>query len=274
MAALRPYWKGYLRLSLVNIGIELYTATASSNDIRLNMIHKPSGKRIRYQKVVEGLGEVKADDIVKGYEVEDDEYVLLTDEELDEIKLESRRTINLIQFVDQGEIDPRYFEKPYYIVPEENEVAQEGFAVIVKALKDAGKTALGQLSARGRDHIVAIRPCGRGLLAETLRYADEVRGSDEIFSTIPDMKIDVEMAELAEELIDRRSAPFDPSAFTSGYKDALRDLIREKQKKGTISASKPDKPSEGKVVDLMEALKKSLETEKKKKKTRGKSKAA
>jgi DNA end-binding protein Ku len=280
MAALRPYWKGYLRLSLVNIAVELYTATSQSSHLRLNMIHKPSGKRIRYQKIAEGVGPVKADDIVKGYEVGDDEYVLLTDEELDEIRLESRRTINMVQFVDQCEIDPRYYEKPYYVVPADNEVAQEGFAVIVKALRDAEKTALGQLSARGRDYIVAIRPCGRGLLAETLRYADEVRASDEIFADIPDVRIDPEMTNLAEELIERRSGPFKPDAFSSGYRDALRDLIEEKQKKGTITAKPAAKTADsGKVVDLMEALRRSLDDEKKKNKKKkprrsGRSKAA
>lgn len=275
MAARRPYWKGYLKLSLVNIAVELFTATASTGQIRLNMIHKPSGQRIRYQKIAEGVGEVDADDIVRGYEVENDEYVLLTDEELDEIKLESRRTINLIQFVDQGEIDPRYFDKPYYVVPADNEVAQEGFAVIVDALRKSGKTALGQLSARGRDHIVAIRPCGRGLLAETLRYADEVRASDDVFDDIPKVKVEPDMAALATELIERRSSPFKPEAFKSGYRAALKALIKEKQTKGTITAqAEPDAASDGKVVDLMETLRKSLAAEKKKKKPRGPKKAA
>lgn len=275
MAARRPYWKGYLKLSLVNIGVELFTATASTGHVRLNMIHKPSGKRIRYQKVAEGVGEVDADDIVRGYEVDDDEYVLLTDEDLDAIKLESRRTINLIQFVDQGEIDPRYFDKPYYVVPADNEVAQEGFAVIVDALRKSGKTALGQLSARGRDHIVAIRPCGRGLLAETLRYADEVRASDEVFDAIPKVKVEPDMAALATELIERRAAPFKPEAFKSGYRAALKALIKEKQTKGTISAqSDPAAKSDGKIVDLMETLRKSLAAEKKKKKPRSPKKAA
>ena len=279
MAARRPYWKGYLKLSLVTIAVELYTATASGHQVRLNMIHRPSGKRIRYQKVVDGGKAVDSDDIVKGYEIDDDQYVLLTDEELDAIKLESRRTINLVQFVDQGEIDPRYFEKPYYVVPAENDVAQEGFAVICDALRKTGKTALGQFSARGRDHIIAIRPCGRGLLAETLRYADEVRASEEIFEDIPDLRVEPDMAALAAELIERRSAPFRPDTFKSGYRAALMELIREKQEEGTVSAPPEDAvPTEGgKIVDLMETLKKSLAAEKQsgtKKKVRRRKKAA
>lgn len=278
MAARRPYWKGHLKLSLVNIAVELYTATTSGHHIRLNMIHQPSGKRIRYQKVAEGVGPVDTDDIVKGYEIENNEYVLLSDEELDKIKLESKRTINLIQFVDQGEIDPRYFDKPYYVVPAGNEIAQEGYAVIADALSKSGKTALGQLSVRGRDHIIAIRPCGRGLLGETLRYADEVRASDEVFDMVQKIKIDPDMAALAGELIERRSEPFRPEDFKSGYRAALLDLIREKQSKGTISApSDNDRDSDAKIVDLMETLRRSLDAEKQrsaKKKPRRSKKAA
>lgn len=264
--AARAYWKGYLKLSLVNIAVELYSATKSSSQIRLNQIHAPSGKRIRYQKIAEGIGPVDTDEIVKGYRIDDDEYVLLDDDELDAIKLESRRTLNLVQFVEQGEIDPRYFEKPYYVVPKDDEVATEGFIVIREALRKAGKTALGQLAVRGRDHLVAIRPCGKGLLAETLRYGDEVRDSESIFDDIPQMKVDKELTELASELIDRKTAPFSADDFSSQYATALRDLIEEKRQQGEISdideGEGKSGPSGGNVIDLMEALKKSVEGEK------------
>ena len=174
----RAYWKGYLRLSLVTIGIELFTAVNSGKDTALHQIHKPSGKRIRYEKVAPGIGAVKAKDIVKGFEVEKDEYVVLDPEELDEIKLESRRTIDLVQFVDHEEIDPRYYERPYYVTPAADEVAAEGFAVIREALRSGKKVGLGQMATRGRDQMCAVRACGDGLLLETLRYRNEqeVRG--------------------------------------------------------------------------------------------------
>ena len=155
--AMRAYWKGHLRLSLVNIGIELYTATSSSGRISLRQIHKPSGQRIHYQKIADGVGPVDTDDIVKGFELAKDEYVLLEPEDLDEIKLESRRTIDLVQFVNACEIDPRYFEKPYYVVPAEDEVAAEGFTVIREALRQSKMVGLGQMAVRGRDYVLRRR---------------------------------------------------------------------------------------------------------------------
>lgn len=279
MASLRPYWKGHLKLSLVNIGVELYSATTSSGKIRLNQIHEPTGKRIRYEKVAEGVGPVDHDDIVKGFQVEKDEYVLLTPEELDEIKLESKRTINLVQFVDQHEIDPRYFEKPYYIIPADTDVANEGFAVIRDALKESGKTALGQIAARGRDHIIAIKPCGKGLLGETLRFAEEIRESDEVFKDIDNVKLEEELTTLAHELIERKSAPFKAEAFKSQYTESLRELIEEKRKSGTISSDEDSskEESQSNVIDLMAALRKSVENDKaskKKSKASGKKKAS
>lgn len=258
--AARAYWKGHLRLSLVSIKVELFSAVAHADEIRLNQIHKPSGKRIRYEKVVPGIGPVDTDEIVKGYKIGKDEYVVLEPEELDEIKLESRETIDLVQFVDHCEVDPRYFEKPYYVIPADEEVAAEGFAVIREALRDTQKVGLGQMASRGRDYVVAIKPCGEGLLLETLRYADEVRESDKIFEAVPDIKVDKEMKELAEELISRKAKPFKAENFQSGYTEALRDLIEEKRKSGAVSTSGGKKTSkdDGKVVDLKEALKKSV----------------
>lgn len=270
--AARAYWKGHLRLSLVSIGIELYSAATSSRRLALHQIHKPSGKRIRYQKTAPGVGPVDKDEIVKGFEVGKDEYVILEPDELDEIKLESKHTIDLVQFVDQCEIDPRYFEKPYYVVPEDSDVAEEGFAVIRDALRKAGKTGLGQMAVRGRDSIVAIRPCGEGLLLETLRYAEEIRESDAIFEGIPEVDPDEEMLDLALELIERKSAPFEADAFKSQYSSAMRELIEQKRKKGKVTAASDEEIADGdNVIDLMDALKKSVSKDKKKSSSRRKS---
>jgi DNA end-binding protein Ku len=257
--ASRAYWKGHLRLSLVTIGIELHTAVKSSASIPLHQIHKPSGKRIRYMKVAPGVGEVDTADIVKGFEVDKNEYVTLEDDELDAIKLESKRTIDLIQFVEKDEIDPLYFEKPYYVVPTDDDVAHEGFAVIREALKKSGKVGLGQMATRGQDQLVAVSAEGDGLLLETLRYEKEVKDPKEIFSTIPDVKVDKEMLELATELIERKTSAFHPEKFKSHYLTALKDLIDEKRKKGKVTAATDEELSESSnVIDLMDALRKSV----------------
>lgn len=271
--AARTYWKGYLKLSLVTIGVSLYSATSRSSRISLHQIHKPTGKRIRYQKVAEGAGPVDTDEIVKGYAVGNGDYVLLEPEELDEIKLETRRTIELVQFVDFCEIDPRYFDKPYYMVPGGDEVAEEGFSVIRDALRKAKKVGLGQMAVRGRDYVVAVKPCGKGMLVETLRYADEIAASESVFADIEDQNPDKEMLSLAGELIERKSKPFNAEAFHSAYSEALRDLIEEKRKSGTISAGEGEssRPSGGKVVDLMAALKESVGKSKPKSKSRSRS---
>ena len=256
--AKRAYWKGHLRLSLVSIGIEIFSATQSRR-LSLHQVHKPSGKRIRYQKIVPDMGPVDNDDIVKGFELNDDRYVLLEPDEIEEIKLESKRTIDLVQFVDYDDIDPRYFEKPFYVVPSD-ELSAEGFLVIHRALKDTRKVGLGQMVLRGRESLIAIKPCGKGLLLETLRYEDEVRRSDSFFGDIKEMKLDKEMVDLAKELITRKSGEFDPSQFKDHYAEALRTLVEEKRKgKQTISIEDDEGPRKtGQVVDLMEALKKSL----------------
>jgi len=252
----RAYWKGYLRLSLVTIGIELYSAIKSTSDTALHQIHKPSGKRIRYEKVAPGIGVVKPSDIVKGVEVDKDEYVTLEPEELDEIKLESRRTIDLVQFVEHDEIDPRYFDRPYYVTPTTDDVAAEGFAVIREALRSAKKIGLGQMATRGRDQICAVRPCGDGILLETLRYARDVRDSDQVFDDIPHVKLDKEMLSLASELIKRKTHKFDPEKFKSHYA-----TINEKRKTGEVSHATDEElnaKGQSNVIDLMAALRNSV----------------
>jgi DNA end-binding protein Ku len=255
--AARAYWQGQIRLALVSIPVQIFPATKSAARISFNQIHKPSGKRIRYEKVVPGVGAVDADDIVKGYEVEKGKYVLLTDEEIDDVKLEAKRTIDLVQFVDEDEIDSLYFEKPYFVAPEDEEVAGEAYVVLRDALKETGKIGLGQIVVRGKSNVVALKASGKGLLIETLRYADEIQKADQFFADVPDTKPDKELLGLAEELIQRKAKPFDPKAFKDPYEVALRELIDAKIEKRAPQEVEETRPS-AKVINLMEALKKSV----------------
>ena len=252
----RPYWKGHVRLSLVTFPVQLHSATANNARVRFHQLDRKTGQRIRYQKVVPEKGPVANDDIVKGYEIEPDQYVVVEPEELDALRLESRHTIDLVQFVDACEIDPLYYEKPYYLVPD-GEMAQEAYRVVQQALRDSRKVALGEVVLGGRESLVAIQPSGPGLLLETLRAADEVRKAAGFFAEIEPGKVDADQLGLAVELIRRKSAPFDPGRFKDDYEAALRELIEAKVKQRKIRAPKDAAP-ERKVVDLMEALKRSL----------------
>ncbi len=260
--AARPIWRGQIRLALVSIPVEIYPATRSGASIQFHQVHEPSGKRIKYEKVVPGIGPVDRDEIMKGYEVSKGHYVLLDPEEIESVKLESRKTVDLVQFVDIGEIDAMYYEKPYYVVPADD-LAEEAFVVLRDALRDARKVGIGQLAMRGQEYVVALKPCGRGLLLETLRYADEVNKASSFFREIGDHKPDQDLLDLASTLIEKKSGEFDPREFHNRYVDALKGLIKEKQrKKGEKVIQDPDAdapPSRGSnVIDLMAALKKSL----------------
>ena len=260
--AARPIWRGQIRLGLVSIPIEMYSATKSGAQIAFHQVHEPSGKRIKYEKVVPGIGPVDRDEIVKGYEVSKGHYVLLDPEEIESVKLESRKTLDLVQFVDTNDIDPMYYEKPYYVVPADD-LAEEAFVVLREAMRQAKKIGVGQLAMRGQEYVVAIKPCGRGILLETLRYAEEVNKAQSFFRDIGDHKPDPELLDMATMLIDRKTGEFDAAEFHNRYVDALRGLIAEKQrKKGEKVIQDPDAdapPSRGSnVVDLMAALKKSL----------------
>src|SRR5690606_8581196 len=169
--AARAYWQGQIRLALVSIPVEVYAATKSGASISFRQIHEPSGKPIKYEKVVQGLGPVDRDDIVKGYEISKGNYVLLEEDEIEAVRIESRKTLELVQFVDAHEIDVFYFEKPYFVVPQD-ELAEEAFVVLREALRQKGKVAIGQLSVRGRETLVSLKPCGKGIVLETLRYED------------------------------------------------------------------------------------------------------
>ena len=265
--AARAYWTGQIRLALVSIPVEIYSATKSGARISFNQIHEPSGKRIHYEKVVDGVGPVDRDEIIKGYKLSKGNYVLLEDEEIEAIKVESKKTLELVQFVESCEIDPLYFEKPYYVVPADD-LAEEAFIVLREALRQAKKVALGQLSVRGQEKLVAIKPCGKGMLLEILRYADEVKKGQSFFDEIGDDKPQNELLELATTLIDKKTARFDAGEFHDRYADALQKLIdkKAKSKSNKTIIEEDDEPStsgKSNVIDLMAALKKSVGTDKK-----------
>lgn len=257
----RAYWKGFLRLSLVSIGVEIYNAIDSGSEISFNQIHKPSGKRINYTKTVKGIGEVNSADIVKGYEVDKDQYIILDPEEIDSIKLESKKTVDLQQFVDVKEIDPRYFERPYYIVPADDH-ATEGYLVIRNALQKMNKVGVGQITMGGREHLVAVGPVDKGLVMEILRYANEIKPASSYFSDLPELKLDSEMVSLATELIGRKAASFEPQKYRDSYAVALKELVDEKAKGHTITAPSETTQKGGNVINLMDALRKSVQGDK------------
>lgn len=256
----RPVWSGQLRLALVSVPVKLYPATTSGARLSFHQVHEPTGKRIRYEKVVPGVGPVKADDIVKGYEVSSGRYVLLEDAEIDALKIEARKTLDLIQFVDHHEIDPIWFDRPYYAAAD-GELAEEAYAVVRDALRATKKIGIGQFVMRGREYVGALKPCGDGLLVETLRFSDEVREAAPLFASVADEEPDEELLELAKELIDRKAKPFRPEAFKDNYTDAVRALIDAKIKKNApvdIGEEELDDGGGGKVIDLVEALKRSV----------------
>jgi DNA end-binding protein Ku len=259
----RAYWKGFLRLSLVSIPVEIYNAVESKAEISFRQIHKPSGRRISYEKTVAGIGKIENSDIVKGYEVDTVTYVTLEPEEVDAVKLESKKTIDVAQFVDMSEIDWRYFERPYYIVPADP-IAGEGYTVIRDAMRKTGKAGLAQVTIGGREWLVAVAPLGDGLVMVMLRYADELRDADDYFDDVPTAKPDKELVDLAVELIRRKAAAFDASKYQDHYATALKALIQDKLKGRRIVAhAEEGRPKGANVVDLMDALRRSVGSGKK-----------
>lgn len=260
--AARAYWQGQIRLALVSIPVEIYSATRSGARISFRQIHEPSGKPISYEKVVAGIGPVDREEIVSGFELSKGHYVLLEDKEIESVRIESKKTLELVQFVSANEIDPLYFEKPYYVAPADD-LAEEAFIVLREALRKTGKIGLGQLSLRGQEKLVALKPCGKGLLLETLRYADEVRKGQAFFSEIDSAKPRKDLLELATTLVEQRTAPFDPAEYHDRYSDALRQLIDRKAKTKSRKAilKDVDEPTArgSNVIDLMAALKKSVD---------------
>jgi|SRR5215469_13045083 len=257
-AAARPYWTGFLKLSLVTIAVRLYTAATEKERIRFHMIHEPSGERVRQQLVVPGVGPIERDEVVKGYEYEKGHYVTVEPDDLKRLRLETTDTIDITEFVE--EVDPIYFDAPYYLVPD-GSVAEQGYRVIREALRESGKIAVGQVVVGGHERIVAIRPMETGLLVNSLRYADEIRKPEDFFNTIAADDVDEDELAMMQQIIKRKTKPFDPSEFADHYQTAVRELI-EKKLEGKLPEKAPErKPAQ--VINLMDALKRSLDAEEK-----------
>lgn len=254
--AARPTWQGHLKLSLVTCPVALYTATSSASDVRFHLINPATNNRIRMVTTDPDTGPVERSELVKGYEVSKDEYVLFDEADFDKVRLESTRTISIDQFVDEADIDRLYWDDPFYVVPEKG-VGVEAFAVIREAMKSAGKIALGQLVLRGKERQLALEVHGKGLVAYTLRAHDEVRAADDFFDDIPEAEADPDMVEIAARIIGQKEAEFDPTRFHDRYDEALREMIAAKARggQGVVTAPEPDDTN---VIDLMAALKASL----------------
>ncbi|MBV9861386.1 MAG: Ku protein [Alphaproteobacteria bacterium] len=255
-AAARPYWTGFLKLSLVTISVRLYTATTERERIHFHQIHEPSGERIRMQTTVPGIGPVDRSEIVKGYEYEKGHYVTIEPDDLKKLKLETTDTIDIVEFVD--DLDPIYFAAPYYLVPD-GSVAEEGYRVIREALQQTGKVAVGQVVINGRERVIAIRPCENGLLGNALLFQDEIRNPEDFFNSIPDEAVDEDQLAIMEQIIKRKTRKFEPEKFHDHYQEAVKQLVEEKLE-GKLPAKAPERHS-AQVINLMEALKKSLAAE-------------
>src|ERR1700744_93636 len=266
----RPYWSGQIQISLVSFGVKLFVATEAKSEIHFHQISRKTGERVRHQKVLasavenapdEAADPVAKDEIVKGYEYRKGEYVTIEPEELQHLRVPSKHTMEGTQFVDEDELDPEFYEKPYFVVPE-NDVQAEAFATVRKALIDTKKIALSKIAFGGREHIVAIAPAGDdkhgGMMAYTMRYAAELRDPEEYFRDVKKVTVDADSLSLAKELIKRKTAKFDPSKFVDGYEVALKELVEAKVKHAPIPTDKEVKPKRAQVINLMDALRKSV----------------
>jgi DNA end-binding protein Ku len=255
----RAYWKGYLRLSLVQCPIAIYPAATEREKIRFHLINKRTGRRIRYLKVDAETGEVvNDDDIVKAYEISKGKYIELTDDELEAVALKSRHTIEIDEFVPKKEVDDLYHLRPYYIAPE-GDVGKDAFVVIRDAIARMDRVALGRVVLTSREHVIALEPRDKGLMGMLLRYPYELVDPKDIFADVPDIKIPDDMFALAEHIIKMKSGHFHPENFEDHYENALKELIRKKQKGERIEPERLTQPTN--VVNLMDALRRSLETE-------------
>ena len=254
--AARPTWQGHLRLSLVTCPVALYSAVSPRGEVHFNLINPKTHNRIKMITTDPDTGPVERSQLVKGYEVSKDEYVLFDDADFEKVRLESTRTISIDKFVDEADIDRLYWDDPFYVVPEKG-VGAEAFVVIRDAMKAAGKIALGQLVLRGRERQLALEVRGKGLIAYTLRPHDEVRDAGDYFDGIPAVKADKDMVEIATRIIGQKEADFDPADFTDRYDDALREMIKAKAKGGK-SVVEVEEPDDTNVIDLMAALRNSL----------------
>jgi len=258
----RPNWKGFLKLSLVSCSVALYPATSTSQRIRFNIINKKTGNRIRNEVVDAETGDpVDADDRVKGYEFEKGQYILLEDDELDNVALESTHTIDIEEFVPMSEVDRIYLDESYYIVPQD-EVAEEAFAVIREAMRKEDLAGLAKVVVYRRERLLLLRPRGKGMLATALRYKNEVRDEKNYFDEIPDTKVPQDMLKLATHILDTKKGHFDPDKFEDRYETALTDLIKAKQAGRAPPQAPEARPAN--VINLMDALRRSAQAERRK----------
>jgi len=266
----RPYWSGQIQISLVQFGVKLFVATEAKSDIHFHQIDRKSGERVRHQKVLasavdeapdEAADPVEKNQIVKGYEYSKGRYVTIEPEELAELRVPSKHTMEVTQFVDEADISPEFFEKPYFVVPE-NDAQGEAFATVRKALIDMKKVALSKIAFGGREHVVAIVPAGTdangGMMAYTMRYAAELRDPAEYFRDIKKRTVDADSLALAKELIKRKAGQFDPSKFIDGYEVAVKELVDAKLKHVPLPKDEKPAATKGKVINLMDALRKSV----------------
>jgi DNA end-binding protein Ku len=251
----RPLWEGHLRLSLVSCPVALYAATTHSNDISFHLLNPKTNNRIRMIPTDPDSGPVERADLVKGYEIEKNRYVVITPDELDAVKLETTHTLDIERFVDAGDIDRLYWNDPFFLLPSEDSGVQ-AYTVIRDAMADAGRIALGRLVMHTRERLMAVEARGNGLLAYSLRMADEVIDAKTAFRDIPKEKPDKRMIEIAEKIIAQQEGPFAPADFKDRYEKALRDLIRRKERGEKLVTAEPVEDTN--VIDLMEALKRSL----------------
>jgi DNA end-binding protein Ku len=252
----RANWKGFLRLSLVTCPVALYPATSDSEKISFNQLNRQTGHRIKYTKVDADTGEeVASEDIVKGYKVDTDTFIEVTKDELENVALESTRTIDIDEFVDRNEIDPRYLIRPYYLRPD-GKVGHDAFAVIRETIREMNKVAIGRVVLTNREHIIALEPLEKGLMGTLLRYPYEVRSEDEYFDEIQDVKVTKDMLDLAKHIVNQKTGRFEPDKFEDQYETALVDLINQKRAGKPITPK--ERPRGENVVDLMDALRKSV----------------
>jgi DNA end-binding protein Ku len=255
----RAYWKGFLRLSLVSCPIALYPATSEREKIHFHQLNQKTGNRIQYRKVDSDTGrEVGREDIIRGYEKSKGQYIPVEPEELEAVAIESKRTIEIDQFVDRKEIDELYFANPYYIVPD-GEAGVQAFAAIRDAIEEEGMMALGRVVFTSREHVIGLEPRGKGIMGITLRYPYEVRDEKDYFDDIPSERVTKDMVDLAKHIIKTKTGPFKPEEFEDRYEDALKELLRKKDKGEKIEA--PREPKSDNVVNLMDALRRSVQGE-------------
>jgi DNA end-binding protein Ku len=268
----RPYWSGQITISLVSFSVKLFVATEAKSDIHFHQISRATGERVKYQKVTASAAEaqqesgdeapaaptVGKDEIVKGYEYQKGQYVTIEPSELANLRVPSKHSMEVTQFVDASQIDPEFFEKPYFVVPE-NDSQTQAFAVVRQALVDTQKIALSKIAFAGREHVVAIAPAqDGGMMVYTMRYAQELRDPKDYFRDIKKVEIDDDSLALAKELIKKKSAKFDPSKFIDGYEVAVKELVQAKIDHAPIPKDEAPAPQRGKVISLMDALRKSI----------------